>query len=71
MSTFNYFIPENCVGRKFRWTRFNDFTGENKITEDIVKSADEGSDGALYTKDGRCFCMKELELGNASLEWID
>jgi hypothetical protein len=70
MSTFNSFIPENCIGRKFRWTRFDEWNG-NKVFKGVVDRADNGDDGALYTKDGKYFRMKELELGDAMLEWLD
>lgn len=69
MSTFFKFNSEQCIGKKFRWTCFDIYCDNNgsNVFEGVVTSVDED---ALYSGD-RVFLMKDLELADAILEWID
>ena len=71
MATLHGFIPENCVGRKVKWEEFNHWMDTSKTFMGIVKDAGEDclyielDDGSIHHG-----LMKDLELGDAMLEWL-
>ena len=68
MATFHNFNPENCIGRKLRLIKRESYGGtEIGRVEGIVTEADED---CLYFNNGYYCTMKDLELGNESIEWL-
>jgi len=68
MATFHKFNPENCIGRKVRIIKCESYGGtEIARIEGIVIEAD---DNCLYLDNHHYCTMKDLELGNAHLEWL-
>jgi len=68
MATFHKFNPENCIGRKVRLIKRESYGGtEIGRIEGVVIKAD---DDCLYLDNGHYCTMKDLELGNESIEWL-
>jgi len=68
MATFHKFNPENCVGRKVKLIKRESYGGtEIGRIEGVVTEED---DDCLYLDNGHYCTMKDLELGNESIEWL-
>lgn len=72
MTTFHGFIKENCVGRKIKWSKIHSYFGD-VIDEKIgvVEEADEDYLG-MRLEDGSILygLMKDLEMADATIEWL-
>ena len=72
MTTFHSFIKENCLGCKVKWSEFRSYTGD--IKNEYIGVVEDTQEDCLYIRldNGKLFCglMKELEMADASIEWL-
>jgi len=72
MITFHGFIKENCIDRKVKWNEFHSYTGY--IKNEFIGVVEDTQEDCLYIRldNGKLFCglMRELEMADASIEWL-